>query len=96
MMSETSANKQPIEAEPETSAKKPSEAEDSKKRPPTPESDDNSAELICKPQPKKPKTQKKPKVPITKESVLENCKEGDAYVAKILGTDTVDASQLLF
>ena len=95
-MSETSANKQPMEAEPETSAKKPTEAEDSKKRAPTPESDDNSAELICKPQPKKPKTQKKAKVPVTKESVLENCKDGDAYVAKVLGTDKVDASQLLF
>ena len=73
MMSETSANKQP-EPEPEASAKKPSDAEDSKKRPPTPESDDNSAELICKPQPKKPKTQKKPKVPVTKESVLETAR----------------------
>ena len=93
-MSETGANKQPSEPDSETNTKKPSDAEDSKKRPPTPESDDNSAELICKPQPKKPKTQKKPKVPVTKESVIENCKDGDAYVAKILGTDKVDASQL--
>ena len=96
MMSETSANVQPSEKEPESTNKPPSSEADSKKRAPTPESDDNSAELICKPQPKKPKTQKKPKVPITKESVLENCKEGDAYVAKILGTEKVDASSLLF
>ena len=96
MMSETSANVQPSE-EPETSAKKAEPEADSKKRPTTPsESDDNSAELICKPQPKKPKTQKKAKVPVTKESVLENCKDGDAYVAKVLGTDKVDASSLLF
>ena len=79
-----------------TSPPEGSSEADSKKRAPTPESDDNSAELICKPQPKKPKTQKKPKVPVTKESVIENCKDGDAYVAKVLGTDKVDASQLLF
>ena len=96
MMSETGANKQP-EAEPDASTNKPPSSEaDSKKRAPTPESDDNSAELICKPQPKKPKTQKKAKVPVTKESVIENCKDGDAYVAKVLGTDSVDASSLLF
>ena len=91
MMSETSANVQPSEKEPESTNKPPSSEADSKKRAPTPESDDNSAELICKPQPKKPKTQKKPKVPVTKESVIENCKDGDAYVAKVLGTDKVDA-----
>ena len=96
MMSETGANVQPSEKEPESTNKPPSAEADSKKRAPTPESDDNSAELVCKPQPKKPKTQKKAKVPVTKESVLENCKDGDAYVAKVLGTDKVDASQLLF
>ena len=60
------------------------------------ESDEDSAELVCKPQPKKPKTQRKPKVPVTTASVKETCAAGDAYVASVLGTEGVDASALLF
>lgn len=61
-----------------------------------PESDEDSAELVCKPQPKKPKTQRKPKVPVTTASVKETCAAGDAYVTSVLGTEGVDASALLF